>query len=363
MSQLSHIFKEFGPDYYKKYKKTMPANQGRALRAILSCRTRKQGIAYYKCEKCGTIHGIYRSCGNRNCYMCQRHKSREWMAERIKHLIPGDHYSVTFVPPQEVAKVLNLNQKEGYSILFRASSKALSQSMARSVHAKGAISGFMGVLHTWGSTLPEHPHIHYLVPGGTLANDGSQWHPFPKGSFLNEEALSVRFQQIFKTLIHKSDLKDKIPLDALDKPFRATIRYAGDGQAFIKYLTPTIFKVGVDEKNIVKIDKDQITISHKKKDSNRPRHTILSAEEFIRRYLKHVLPSGFMKVRYYGFMHPASKHKLKDIQHLAKSQFDSIKITPPPEIKLMPPLCPRCNTPMEYIETIAPHKMPPDDPG
>lgn len=341
----------------------MPGHQKRALRAIIACRTRKQGIMYYKCESCGEMKGIYRSCGNRHCPTCQTHKSREWMEKRIKNMLPGPHYAVTFTVPDALKPFMLVHQKEAYSMLFQASSKALSTSIAKAPHIKGEISGFLGVIHTWGRLMPNHPHIHFLVPAGALSKDGSQWYPMPNGHFIQKGALATLVRKKLTDLFKKAGLLNEIPADAWNNPFNVNITYVGDGQSFIKYLTPTIFKVGIHENQIEKIEGDQITITYRKTGSNRIRRLNFTAMEFIRRYLQHVLPSGFMKVRYYGFMHPASKHKLQDVRKKAIEALGFVDIVPPPEVTLAPPLCTSCGSLMVYYATVQPHDMPPDKPG
>lgn len=363
MNKITEIFRNFAPEYLDRYGASMPKPHRKAIDAILTCRTQAHGLLYYECEACGEIHALYRSCGNRHCPACQNHKTRQWMARQIKRQLPGHHFMVTFTVPEQLRDVIRSHQKECYGMMFTASSQAMAELVAKGRWVGGETSGFFGVLHTWGRQLQYHPHIHYLVPGGAVSGDGKTWHPTSEGFLLPNLALSALFRKKFKELMEKAGLLHKVCPDIWYDGFNVDVQPAGTGQECIKYLTPYIFKVAISQSRIEKVEGREVTITYKEKGSRRVRRLKLDVIEFIRRYLQHVLPTGFMKVRYYGFMNPASSLSLETVRRQVVDALDVPDIILPPEVSLKPPVCKSCGGTMSYVCSIMACEIPPDDYG
>ena len=155
-------------------------------------------MALYQCEKCGQLHRVYRSCGNRHCPSCQHHKTRQWLEKQIKRQLPGHHFLLTFTVPEKLRRFIRKNQRVAYSALFKASSEAIKKLAPDEHYIGGDLPGFFGVLHTWGRTLEFHPHIHYVVPGGALSTTDALWHPSRIDFYLPVRALSQIFKAKFR---------------------------------------------------------------------------------------------------------------------------------------------------------------------
>src|SRR4029434_4523085 len=170
MNSVNDIFRSFGPEYLRHYGNRMPKTHRKVIDAMIACRTESCGLALYQCEQCGESHQLYRSCGNRHCPTCQRHKTRQWLQKQFERHLPTHHFLITFTVPEKLRPFIRKNQRAAYSALFKSSSEAIKK-LAPDPHYIGAnLPGFFGVLHTWGRTLQYHPHIHYIVPGGALSS-------------------------------------------------------------------------------------------------------------------------------------------------------------------------------------------------
>jgi hypothetical protein len=209
MTTINEIFQSFGPEYLQRYSQIMPKTHRKAIDAIIGCRTEACGLALYECEKCGQLHRVYRSCGNRHCPTCQHHKTRQWLEKRIKRQLPGHHFLLTFTVPENLRRFIRKNQRAAYSALFKASSEAMKK-LAQDEHFIGGdIPGFFGILHTWGRTLEYHPHIHYIVPGGALSTSDGLWHPSRIDFYLPVRALSIIFKAKFRDEMKEAGLFDQ----------------------------------------------------------------------------------------------------------------------------------------------------------
>lgn len=363
VNKITEIFRDFVPEYLERFGSSIPSEHRKAITAILTCRTDAHGLLYYECEKCGEMHVAFRSCGNRHCPACQNHKTRQWMARQMKRQLPGHHFMVTFTVPSELRDVIRKNQKKCYAIMFAASSQAMGELIAKGRHVKGDTSGFFGVLHTWGRQIQYHPHTHYLVPGGAVTKNGGPWNPTSEGFFLPVKALSALYRGKFKALMEEAGLLHLVCPDVWNNGFNVDIKPAGNGEECIKYLTPYIFKVAISQHRIEKVQGRTVTITYRKKGSRRIRRLNLEVMEFLRRYLQHVLPTGFMKVRYYGFMNPASSTPLEGVRQKVMEALNTPNVIIPPAIKLDPPICKSCGGAMKYLFAVAFIDLPPEDRG
>ena len=311
MSAIKEIFQSYGPEYLDRYEATMPAEHRKVIDAIINCRTPAYGAALYECERCGEPHIVYRSCGNRHCPNCQYHKSLKWLEKQIKQRLPGHHFMITFTVPNTLRRFLRSNQRLAYSAMFKASSEAIKKLAADEKYMGGDLPGFFGLLHTWGRQLHYHPHIHYVVPGGALSTQKHRWHPSRIDFYLPIRALSKIFRAKFRDEIQKAGLLANIPAELWHIDWIVNCQAVGACEHSLRYLAPYVFKVAISDRRILKVQNRTVSFRYKKPHSERWRTMTLEVMEFIRRFLQHVLPTGFMKVRYYGFMNPNSSMPLQ----------------------------------------------------
>jgi hypothetical protein len=236
-------------------------------------------------------------------------------------------------------------QKKGYAAMFAASSLTIKAFAQDDRWAGGDLPGFFGVLHTWGRQLPYHPHIHYVVPGGALSTKDGKWHPTQKAYFAPVKALSKVYKAKFIEEMKTAGLYDAIDPMVWQKPFIVNSQAVDSSRPSIKYLAPYVFKVAISNHRIVKVEDDRVFFRYKKSKSNRWRTMSLAVMEFIHRFLQHVLPGGFMKIRYYGFMSPGSSIVSDDISTLiekaCKIAAEKIPISNS-AVNVWAPCCPDC---------------------
>jgi hypothetical protein len=314
MGLLQELFRAHGPAYLERFGPTMPKAHQKVIAAIADCHTEAAGSTLYVCEACGQRHVVHRSCGNRHCPCCQQGKGHEWLERHRARQLPGEHFLLTFTVPEPLRAFLRRHQKMGYGALFEASSGAIKALAVDPRHIGGDMAGFFGVLHTWGRTLQYHPHIHYVVVGGTLSHEDGGWHLARPGFYLPVRALSRIVRAKFRDRIDTHGLLGEIPGEVWSTEWNVNCQPAGDGLRALQYLAPYVFKVAISERRILGVDEDHVRFRYQKPQSTRVRTMTLPIMEFMRRFLQHVLPRGFMKVRYYGFLSPSSSVPLEDVK-------------------------------------------------
>ncbi len=360
MSAIKGIFEEYGPAYIKKFEGNMPENHKKVINDMISCRTEKCGMTVYKCPDCETFHHVYQSCGNRHCPICQHQKALDWMDRQLERALPGHHFMVTFTVPEEIRDFIRSHQKDGYGAMFKSSSDTLKKLSLDEQYIGGNQPGFFGVLHTWGRTMQYHPHIHYVVAGGALSGKDGLWHPSRVDFYLPVKALSKMYKAKFRDLMIKEGHFDQIPSEVWDKGWNVNVQAVGNAENTIKYLSRYVFQVAISDYRIVKVEDGNVTFKYRKQGSSRDRHMTLDVMEFIRRFLQHVLPTGFMKVRYYGFLNPNAAVKLEEVRGLIELYYEFEVQTPKIEVEPQKPLlCPHCGGELEYFCLVLPHEMIP----
>jgi hypothetical protein len=344
MTLLAEIFSTFGPEYLERFEDDMPGDHRKALEAILACRTQKAGVAYFECQQCGQLHIAYRSCGNRHCPSCQHQKGLRWLEVQMQRQLPGHHFMLTFTVPEALRRFLRSHQRAAYSALFTASSEAIKKLAADAKYMGADLPGFFGVLHTWGRTLGYHPHIHYIAPGGAFSTRDGNWHPSRIDFYLPVKALSKIYRAKFRDEMKAAGLLDQVPPEVWNTNWNVNCQAVGAGSASIKYLAPYVFKVAISNSRIVSVANRTVTFRYRKPGSSRWRTMALEVIEFIRRFLQHVLPTGFMKVRHYGFMNPNCKVGLDTLRTLIELSYgftlpeaEAVEIEP-----YQPVVCPHC---------------------
>lgn len=364
MGAIAEIFRKFAPEYLRRFGDTMPPEHRKVIDSILLCRTEENGSAVYCCEECGLNHIMNRSCGNRHCPQCQNHKTTQWLERQMERMLPGHHFMMTFTVPEELREFIRSNQRLSYSALFAASSEAMKKLCLDPRHVGGNLPGFFGVLHTWGRQLQYHPHIHYVVPGGAISTEDGNWRKSGEHFFLPVKALSVIFRAKFRERIEKAGFLGAVPKNVWLKSWNVNSQAVGASKASIKYLAPYVFRVAISDHRIVKEENGEVFFRYRKQKSNRERTIALGAMEFMRRFLQHVLPSGFMKVRYYGFLNPNAAVSLAEVRTKIELAYGSDA----PEHKIEPKTkavltCRECGNLVRYLFVVLPGKRRPPGPS
>ena len=359
MGAITDIFRYFGPEYLKKYP-AMPRQHRKVISAIINCQSGEYGAAFYRCESCGGRHKIDRSCGNRHCPQCQYHKSRQWLETQLERSLPIKHTMLTFTVPAQIRPFCRMNQKAAYAAMFKASSEAIKSLVKDPRFVGTELPGFTGVLHTWGRMLPYHPHIHYIVPAGGVSNDRKKWIAARNSFYLPVRALSKIYRAKFKDEMVRLGLIGQIKPDVWGAEWIVNCQAIGNPEASLKYLAPYVFRVAISDNRIIAVKDRKVTFSYRKSGSRRLRKTSLDVMDFISRFLQHVLPSGFMKVRHYGFMNANCAVTIRKLRQMIVACLKDIslllsdeKLQPSPSTPLGP-YCSGCGGKLVYLFSFIP---------
>jgi hypothetical protein len=349
MTTISDIFNAYAPEYLERYPH-LPTAYHKVISAIQNCQTGHYGHSLYACHDCGKQHRVNHSCGNRHCPQCQHHKTQLWLHNQLAKQLPGPHFLITFTVPETLRPVIPSHQSIASQALCTASSTAIKR-LAKEERCIGTpLPGFTGILHTWGRQLQYHPHIHYIVPGGGLSKDRSQWLPSRANFFVPVKALSPIYRAIFKEQMTKAGLLNEIDPQVWKTAWNVHSRANPNGHTSVKYLAPYVFKVAISNSRIVSLKDRTVTFTYRKPGSSRQRTTSLDVIEFIRRFLQHVLPHGFMKIRHFGFMKPNCAISTDTLRLLILQRLPSAFEAP--HVAVPPPLvaaCPTCGKPMLLV--------------
>lgn len=353
---LTEIFRSYGPEYVERFGNDMPSHHRKTIQAMIQCRTATYGMTVYRCPDCGQVHSIFRSCGNRHCPQCQHHKTKTWLEKQLDRQLACPHFLITFTVPEELRLFIRSHQKASYEALFAASANAL-KALAKDERFLGTdLPGFTGILHTWGRQMQFHPHVHYIVPGGGLSKDRSEWMAARKDFYVPVKALSPIFRAKFKEQMAKAGLLQQINPDVWKSGWVVNSQAVGNGSSSLKYLAPYVFKVAISNSRIVSVTNRRVTFKYRVHKSNRYRTMSLDVLEFIRRFLQHVLPLGFMKVRHFGFMSSNTAIRVEDIRRLILKQTGRPQEQEPKEKREAPigPYCPDCGGRLIFLKSILP---------
>jgi len=309
MVTLATIFQQYGPAYREQGGNTLLPSHLRVMWCIEHCRTAALGGHLYQCDTCGEVVYSYHSCRNRHCNQCQLDKAEAWLAQQEAMLLPVPYFLVTFTLPQEMRTVAYANQQVVYNLLFRCAAEA-RQALAADPRFVGGQVGAIGVLHTWKRDLGYHPHVHFLVPGGGLDFVNERWLPARNHFFVRVEPLSKLFRAKMRDGLKKADLYQSIPSAAWQQAWVVHSQSVGYGETAVAYLADYLFRVGIANQRIVKLEDDKVTFWYKERKSKRRIYVTQPVFTFIQRFLQHVLPKGFVKVRYYGFLAPGNRERL-----------------------------------------------------
>ena len=375
--EVADIFRAYGPAWRRAQAGHLSLGQLKVMSAIERCRTAVLGGHVARCEECSHTQVSYNSCRNRHCPKCQGAAAKEWLADREAELLPVPYYHVVFTLPAPIADIAYQNKAEIYAILFKAAAETLLTIAADPRHL-GARIGLTAVLHTWGSALTHHPHVHCIVPGGGLSLDGTRWISCRPGFFLPVRVLSRLFRRLVLEQLAAAHEASRLhffsahaplakreafaaylaPLREVEWVVYAKRPFAGP-EAVLGYLSRYTHRVAIANSRLIAFDHTGVTFRWKDYRANgRERHKVmtLQTDEFIRRFLIHVLPSGFHRIRHYGLFANGGR-----AENLARAR-DLLGVPAPQEQSddadananeppVSQPPCPCCGGRMIIIET------------
>src|SRR5216684_3466657 len=328
--EVADVFRRYGDAYREQHGASLCTAQRRVMKAIENCRTAALGGHVEQCDQCGHQRISFNSCRDRHCPKCQSLARAQWLDDRRAELLTTQYFHVVFTVPEEIAAIAYQNKAPVYGILFRAAAETLSTIAADPKHL-GAEIGFFAVLHTWGQNLLHHPHLHCVVAGGGLSPDGTRWISCRPRYFLPVPVLSCLFRRLFLGYLQKA-------FDAGDLEFFSSLEPLRERRAFLRYLAPLrrakwvvyakppfagpeqvleyvgryTHRVALSNNRLLNIEDGTVRFRWKDyRDHNRQKVMTVSADEFIRRFLLHVLPEGFHRIRYYGFL--GNRHRAQKL--------------------------------------------------
>jgi Putative transposase/Transposase zinc-binding domain len=328
--EVADVFRRFADDYLSAHGTTILPSHRRAIADILACRTEALGGHLWRCDHCSAEVYSYHSCKNRSCPKCHTDQAEAWLAARKAEVLACPYFHVIITIPEELREVLRANQKDGYALLMKSAAEAIVE-LARDRRYVGGTVGVLAVLHTWTQQLLYHPHVHCLVTGGGVSDDGRHWHPARDGFLVPFAALAKLVRGKLRAALAKRRPDLKVPEATWSKRWVVHCTTWGEGdEAVLGYLARYVFRVAITNSRIVGLDDDGVTFRHKHRASNRSRTTRLSGHEFMRRFLQHVLPKGLHKVRYYGLWHASRREQAAQARLLLELQRPTDAAPEPP---------------------------------
>lgn len=336
--EVADIFRQAGPSYRQHHADALSRGQRCVMSAIERCRTAALGGHVEQCDACGHQRIAFNSCRNRHCPKCQSLVRAQWLEDRQADLIPVDYFHVVFTLPEEIAAIAYQNKAVVYDMLFQATAETLRTIAADPKHL-GAAIGFIAILHTWGQNLLHHPHLHCVVPGGGLSADGERWISCRPGFFLPVRVLSRLFRRLFLAQLQAAfdagHLRFFNALEALQAP-RAFARHLaparraewvvyakppfGGPQHVLEYLGRYTHRVAISNNRLIDFGDGMVSFRWKDyRHASRQKVMCLEAQEFMRRFLLHVLPAGFQRIRHYGFL--ANRHRAAKLTRCQTTRF------------------------------------------
>ena len=313
--EVADVMRVYEGQYIGLYGDRMPAVHRKAMADMLVCRTPAMGGTTYHCPDCDHYHYSYHSCGNRNCNKCGHDRAQQWLGQTGKLLLPVDHFMVTVTLPGELRQLARSNQKLFYGLLMSCAAASL-QHLGWDSRFVGGQLAMMGVLHTWGRDLSYHPHVHMIVAGGGLWPDEGLWLESHPKFLAPVMALSKVIAAKFRDALKKADpsLFASVPKAIWKQPWVVHCKGVGKGQSALKYLATYIFRPAISNGRLLSLEDGIVSFRYQPSQTGRWTVCRLEALEFIRRYLQHVLPHGFVKVRYYGLYAHRHRERLNSVR-------------------------------------------------
>jgi len=366
--EVADIVRAHGDEFRQAHAESLSVGQKHVLRAIERCRTAALGGHLEQCDQCGHERNAYNSCADRHCPKCQSLARAKWLEKRQAELLECEYFHVVFTLPAPLAALALQNKRQMYDLLFRATAETL-QSIAADPEHLGAQIGFFCILHSWGQTLNFHPHLHCVVPGGGVSLDGSRWVACRPGFFLPVNVLSCRFRKLFLRYLEQTYAAGKLQ-------FHGELQPLSDPKSFARYLAPLhdrewvvyakapfggpdrvldylgryTHRVAISNNRLKELKDGQVSFAYKDyKHQQRHKVMTLSADEFLRRFLLHVLPDSFQRIRHYGLL--GNRHRAENLVRCRVLLAMPVLIPQPPRdyherwqqlIGRDPSQCPQC---------------------
>ncbi|MGQ0767157.1 MAG: IS91 family transposase [Gemmatimonadota bacterium] len=316
MPELAEIFRVASPAYEQAHAGRLLPSHRRAMRDIVQCRTPALGGSLFRCDDCGRLDYCYHSCRNRHCPKCQEDRAQQWVARLRDRLLPCDHYLLTFTLPHPLRAVARAHQRVVYAALLREAASAV-QTLAHDPNWVGGSPGILAVLHTWSRTLEYHPHAHLLVTAGGLTPDGAAWvKPAHPRFLMPGYALSAVFRAKMREALLRAGLDSEVDPGVWHRPWTVHIQQIGSGEHATRYLARYVYHVALTDHRLERFEHGRVTFRYTHARSHETRRITLPVEQFMARFLQHVLPRGFTKVRYYGLLSPTGRTDLERARHL-----------------------------------------------
>ncbi len=308
--ELADVVRRFKDRYVNEFGSVMMSSQRRALADIAACMTAEMGGHQYHCRDCDQTFWVYHGCRNRACPACHGRRMRDWLQAREAELLPCDYYHVVATIPEELRHLFLSDQKFMYSLLMKTVASAVIDLTGDRKYL-GATPAILMVLHTWTGLLQYHPHSHLLVSGGGVTGDGQFWREPPGQFLLPVKALSKLIAGRFRDALQKAkpNAFDRLPRKTWKREWCTFCKHYGRGKrAVVEYLARYAFRIAITNSRIVAMDDTHVTFRYKQRETGEWRLCRLRGVEFLRRFLMHVLPKGFHKLRYYGLWHHSKRH-------------------------------------------------------
>jgi hypothetical protein len=364
MLEVADIVRLHGPAYCARFGKSLGPTQRRALRDLQACRTPACGGHVHQCDQCGHTVYAYHSCGNRHCPKCQGEQTARWLANQRARLLPCAYFLLTFTLPADLRALARAHPKPVYGLLMRSAAAAL-QTLAFDPRYVGGRLACVAVLHTWTRAMLYHPHVHLLVTAGGLSRDGTQWlQPKHPAYLVPVEALSVLFRAKLCAGLKQAGLLAQVPPAVWQKNWVVHCQPAGRGDQVLDYLGRYVFHIAISNSRLERIGAGQVTFRYRDNRTQALRRVTLSGVEFLHRFLQHVLPRGWTKVRYYGLRSPTGRGHLEHARTLltvpapaAANDPAALALATPSAAPPRPARCPQCQVgTLVVVELLRPHR-------
>ena len=310
--EVADVFRKFADGYLQSCGGLLRPEQRRAISDILGCMTEEMGGSRYRCRDCGERFWHYHGCRNRSCPRCHGRQTLKWIRERSVELLPCEYFHVVTTVPAELRGVSLAEGKYLYGLLMKTSAEALCE-LAADRRYLGAIPAIMSVLHTWTGQMLHHPHVHMLVSGMGTDADGGFWCKVRSNFLVPVKKLSPLIAKRFRETLSRErpDILAQIPEEVWRREWCSFCRHLGEGRdAVMRYLGRYVYRVAITRNRIVAMDDSHVTFRHKDNDTGQWKTCRVAGVEFVRRFLLHVLPKGFHKVRYFGLWHSSKRQVL-----------------------------------------------------
>jgi len=352
---MADILCQYGTEYLDNHNEHILPSHKKVMRHIATCRTPNMGGQKYLCQACGKFHYSYHSCRDRHCPKCQNDRIDLWLEKQFVILLPVPYFMATITVPQWLRSVFRSHQKTMYHLFFKVSAQAIML-LAKDKRFLEAEIGLMGILQTWTKILGYHPHIHFLIPGGGIRNN--QWKYSKPNFFIAAKPLNRMIRGKFREALKETGLYQLVPKKAWKQQWVCDIKAVGNGEAVLKYLAPYVYRVAISDRNILNVKNDRVTFQYKNREDKTLKKCTMNVFEFLRRFLQHVLPKGFVKIRYFGLLATKKRKNLDHVKELIGRRLASKTPSYPKKTK-KPMTCPDCGNVLVFICEIPKYRGPP----